>query len=100
MEISSIEIKLIPPELFYNVISEQNKNIIIDYGLVSHHQYIKVKAPDGLIQCIDVSPSDTFGTIKQKLEKIYHLKSENQKLVCFSKAVKDEETISDKNIPN
>ena len=56
----AIETKLIPPEVFYSITPEKNKNIIVSKGFISHQQYIKVKAPNGITQAVDVTPSDNF----------------------------------------
>lgn len=73
---------------------------MINHGIVSHYQFVKVKSPDGLVQCVDVTPLDTFLEVKHKLEKIYHLNSAYLRLKCFGTTLKDEETILDRNVSN
>ena len=59
--------ELIPPQPFYSINTDTNKNIILSNGIVSHYQMVKIKSPDGLIQSIDVCPSDQFSQIKEKI---------------------------------
>jgi len=59
---------LIPPEPFYSVVTNKNGNIIIDGGVVSHEQYIKVKnIQSNFIYPVDIASSDKIKTIKEKL---------------------------------
>jgi hypothetical protein len=89
LEVVSIETKLIPPEVFWSLRTEKNKNLIVNHGIITHYQSLKVRSPDGIIQPIDVSPSDTFSLIKQKLELLYNLNSFNQRLVYCCKKLRD-----------